>query len=297
MDNLKKRLPKAPIFDENSNLSQDFSQALTVDPADSTSAVAGSMMNQPDPVVINSNPNNFSISASSGPQITVITQQQQSKLLLPLYNTQNTLKSSDVQKKSQNFENSTQEDSESSKRESISCCNCMLWYFLLSVLLIMLNLFIYLLFFHNVSSSSIKNTIFQDNEVHKIEQKTQIPEKKQTTIKKEQSSTQNKLSFDKTKINLPKKLSKEQLEIRSAFYRAMKAYAKVIPHDEVHPVSNGFSDWVPGGASLTLLDGLDTLYMMGFEKVCAIPFSSLKTKKTQKFSLKTKNFHQNHQKT
>lgn len=35
-------------------------------------------------------------------------------------------------------------------------------------------------------------------------------------------------------------------------------------HDNVKPVSKGFSDWF--GLGLTIVDSLDTLYIMGLEK-------------------------------
>lgn len=63
------------------------------------------------------------------------------------------------------------------------------------------------------------------------------------------------------KINREKRLS----QVKQEFQKAWKGYReKAWLHDEVSPVSGGFRDPFCGWAA-TLVDGLDTLYIMGME--------------------------------
>ncbi|GAB1607422.1 endoplasmic reticulum mannosyl-oligosaccharide 1,2-alpha-mannosidase-like isoform X1 [Argonauta hians] len=65
-----------------------------------------------------------------------------------------------------------------------------------------------------------------------------------------------------TSFTLPKFKSKRQKSVIKAFNHAWSAYQKFAwGHDELRPVSKSYHDWF--GIGLTLIDSLDTMYIMG----------------------------------
>eukprot|EP00906_Rhabdomonas_costata_P033592 RCo047328 len=62
--------------------------------------------------------------------------------------------------------------------------------------------------------------------------------------------------------------SERQQQVREAMVHSWKAYREYLGHDEIHPLTGGFTDWrcdCPGektGLGLTLIDALDTLWLM-----------------------------------
>jgi mannosyl-oligosaccharide alpha-1,2-mannosidase len=73
-----------------------------------------------------------------------------------------------------------------------------------------------------------------------------------------------KMNFDQDTdvINKPRRA-----RVREAMAHAFNNYAKYAwGHDELKPLSKTPHDWVTGGTGLTIIDGIDTLYIMGLEE-------------------------------
>ena len=82
------------------------------------------------------------------------------------------------------------------------------------------------------------------------------------------SSSRNHLSFIYAAFKLlgaGLQPNEKQTFIKSMFSHAWKAYKlHAWGHDHLHPISRTYDDWFHVG--LTMLDSLDTMYIMGMEK-------------------------------
>ena len=61
------------------------------------------------------------------------------------------------------------------------------------------------------------------------------------------------------------KRNEQQEKVVSMFNHAWKSYKKYSwGHDHLHPISHSYDNWF--GIGLTLIDSLDTMYIMGLEE-------------------------------
>ena len=59
---------------------------------------------------------------------------------------------------------------------------------------------------------------------------------------------------------------KRRAKVRDAMKFAYNMYENyAMGHDELKPVSGNYKDWVSGGMAMTIVDSLDTLYIMGLK--------------------------------
>lgn len=56
-----------------------------------------------------------------------------------------------------------------------------------------------------------------------------------------------------------------RLRVKEAMKHAYKSYEEYIHRDEIRPISKQYLDWVKNGMSMTAIDSLDTLYIMGMK--------------------------------
>mmetsp|Transcript_2149 Transcript_2149/g.7836 ORF Transcript_2149/g.7836 Transcript_2149/m.7836 type:complete len:587 (-) Transcript_2149:2011-3771(-) len=65
---------------------------------------------------------------------------------------------------------------------------------------------------------------------------------------------------------LPPQVDQRRTAIRNAFKHAWQGYkSRAWGHDDLKPLSGSFSDWVRGGVGMTIIDGIDTAWIMGLQ--------------------------------